>query len=340
MRKFLICVLMVLALVAFSGVAMAQDPLCGSLSASDCEILTQSAAAQTGLTSATFTFTLDINAGGQAIPLTGDGSYAIDPAALAALDPAVLSNMTDPTAIFGILGDLLKGFDGELNVNAMGLPINLLLIDGIGYINFEPFAPMLAGAPVEIPAGWAGLDLVGAIEMFAPMLGSMELPDMQTQVDPNAQAAIMEAVSKYVTISRAADENGQAVFVTTVDFTGLFQDEAFLGFVMEQAAAQGQELTEDMMAQVGPMLQGVAGSFTFSATQKIDLSTFYATSIGFEFSLDGAALTAITGETVGSVSVAGAFNFADQNAAPALSAPAGAPVATVMDLMGLMGGGF
>ncbi|MBK8135987.1 MAG: hypothetical protein IPK52_09120 [Chloroflexi bacterium] len=339
MRKLLVCMLMVLALVAFSGVAMAQDPVCGSLSASDCEILTQSAAAQAGLTSATFTFTLDINAGGQAVPLTGDGSYAVDPAVIAAFDPAAMTNMTDPTAMLGILGDLIKGFDGELNVNAMGMPINLLLVDGVGFINFEPFAPFLAGAPVEIPAGWAGLDLVGALDMLAPMLGSMEMPDVQTQVDPNAQAAIMEAVVKYVTISRAADENGQAVFVTSVDFGALFQDEAFLGFVMAQAMP-GQELTEEMMAQVGPMLQGLGGGFTFSATQKVDLSTFFATSIGFEFNLNGAALSAVAGETVQDVSVAGAFNFADFNAAPALSAPAGAPVATIMDLMGLMGGGF
>ena len=111
----------------------------------------------------------------------------------------------------------------------------------------------------------------------------------------------------------------------------------FLGFVMSQAMP-GQEMTEDMLAQMGPMLQGIGAGFNFSATQKIDLGTFYVTSLGFEFNLNGEALAAVAGQAVEDVSLAGTLNFADFNAVPALTAPAGAPVATVMDLMTLMGG--
>lgn len=341
MRKVLVC-LTVLALLAFGGAAMAQPtPACGTLAAADCDVLTQSAAAQATLTSATFTFSLDINAGGQPLPLTGDGSYAIDPAVLASLNADALSNVSDPTAIVGLVGQALKGFNGELNVDLMGLPLNLKLVNGTGYFNFEMFAPMLQGGPITVPAGWAGLDLVGAIEMLSPMLSSMDLPSTDdAAVDPAQQQALMDAITQHVVVVRGPDENGQAVFVTSLDIAGLLQNDAFLGLIMEQS---GQELTEAQLAEIAPMLQGFAGSVNFSATQKIDLSSYFITSVGFEFALDGDAISAMSGEAVEDIAVAGEFNFADFNAAPAISAPAGAPVATIMDLMGVlgaMGGGF
>jgi hypothetical protein len=338
--------LMVLALVAFGGSAMAQDPICGSLTGADCEVLTQAAAAQAGLNSATFTFTLDIAVGEQAIPLTGDGSFAVDPAVkaeLEAIDPATLS--ADPTAALNVLGTALKGFDASLNVNAMGMPLELLLVDGIGYLNFESLAPMLGGAEAGIPAGWAGLDLNGAVEMMGPMLQGMDMSEMQNQVDPAQQEALMAAVSQNVTVVRGDDVDGQAVFVSTFDFGGLLQNEAFLGMVMAQAAP-GQELTEEQLAQVNQMLTAMGEGINISFTQNIDLTTYYTTGFTFDFDLDGATLAAAAasiGEDAGpmeDISVVFDLDFADFNAAPALSAPAGAQVSTIQELMGAMGGGF
>ncbi len=346
MRKVFVCMLMVLALVAFGGSAMAQDPVCGSLTGADCEVLTQAAAAQAGLNSATFTFTLDIAVGEQAIPLTGDGSFSVDPAVkaeLAAIDPASLS--ADPTAALNVLGTALKGFDASLNVNAMGLPLELVLVDGVGYLNFESLAPMLGGAQAGVPAGWAGLDLNGAVEMMGPMLQGMDMSEAQAQVDPAQQEALMAAVSQNVTVARAEDVEGQAVFVSTFDFGGLLQNEAFLGLVMAQAAP-GQELTEEQLAQVNQMLTAMGEGVNVSFTQNIDLTTYYTTGFTFDFDLDGATLAAAAasvGEEAGSVediSVSLKLNFADFNAAPALSAPAGAQVSTFQELMGAMGGGF
>jgi hypothetical protein len=338
--------LMVLALVAFGGSAMAQDPVCGSLTGADCDVLTQAAAAQAELSSATFTFTLDIAVGEQAIPLTGDGSYSFDPAVkaeLEAIDPATLQ--TDPTAALNVLGTALKGFDGSLNINAMGLPLELILVDGVGYLNFEALAPMLGGAQAGVPAGWAGLDLNGAVEMMAPMLQGMDMSEMQTQVDPAQQDALMAAVSNNVTVVRGEDVDGQAVFVSTFDFGGLLQDEAFLGLVMAQAAP-GQELTEEQLAQMNEMLSAMGNGINISFTQTIDLTTYYTTGVSFDFDLDGATLAAAAasvGEETGPVddiSIVLDLDFADFNAAPALSAPAGAQVSTIQELMGAMGGGF
>lgn len=337
MRKLLVCLMLVLALVAFSAPAMAQDPVCGNLSADDCAIITQSAAAQASLNSASFTFTLDITVGADTVPLMGDGQFAIDRSVVDGLDMTAMS--ADPAAALTALGTVLGGFEGELNINAMGLPINLLLIDGTGYINFEPFAPMLAGAPMEIPAGWAGLDLVGALEMMAPMMSGMDMSATPTEMDPMQQQALIDAVMSYAAIERLADENGQAVFVSSFNFAGLLQDEAFMGLIMAQAAP-GQEMTEEMMAEMNAAMQGIGSGITVSATQKIDLSTYQVTSTAVDFDLDGAALSMISGEQVDDISFKLVFNFTDFNAVSPLSAPAGAPVATLMELMGMMGGGF
>lgn len=346
MRKLFVCMMMVLALVAFGGTAMAQDPVCGSLTGADCEILTQAAAAQAGLNSATFTFTLDIAAGEQAIPLTGSGSFAVDQAVrdqLNAIDPAALS--ADPTAALNVIGTALKGFDASLNISAMGLPLELLLVDGVGYMNFETLAPMLGGAQAGIPAGWAGLDLNGAVEMMAPMLQGMDMSEVQTEIDPAQQDALMAAFGRNVNIVRGEDADGAATFITTVDFGGLLQDEAFLELMMSQATP-GQELTEDQLAQVNQMLTAIGEGINVSFTQTVDLTTYYTTGFTFDFDLDGATLAAAAasiGEDAGPVediSVVFDLDFADFNAAPALSAPAGAQVSTIQELMGAMSGGF
>jgi hypothetical protein len=337
--------MMVLALVAFSAPAMAQDPMCGALSAADCEVLTQAQAAQAGLTSATFDFTLDIAVGAQTVPLTGDGSFAIDPAVmaeLAAVDPTALSS--DPTAALTLAGNALKAIDLTLNVNAMGIPLNLLMVDGIGYLNFETLAPMLGGAGAGVPTGWAGLDLSGAIEMMGPMLSGMDMSQLDSaQVDPAQQQALTNAVMQHVEIARSADVDGEAVFTSTFDFGGLLQDEAFLDTIMSQATS-GQELTEEQLAQVNSMMAAMSEGINLSFTQTIDLTTHYTTGISFDFDLDGATLTAAAasmGETsapVEDISFSLDLNLADFNAAPAVTAPAGAPVSTIMDLMGAMGG--
>ncbi|GIK28587.1 MAG: hypothetical protein IT298_01325 [Chloroflexi bacterium] len=346
MRKYLMILVMIVAMLAIGGTALAQNPVCGNLTGADCEILTQSMAAQEGLTSATFDFTLNITSGADTIPLTGNGSYAIDPAAIAAIDMDALAGAAaDPTAVLGALGSVLGAFDGELNINAMGmLDLNLLLIDGVGYLNFAPLAPLLGGpealAAMGLPADWAGLELVGALEMLAPMMDSMEMPGAGDvpAVDPAQNEAMLNALMSAAVITRGADENGKAVFSTTLDLNAIFNNEQFMSMMMEQAG----ELSESELAEAQQMMATFGDAITVSVTQKIDLATFYQTDVEFNLAIDGAALAAATGESMDSISVVGAFSFADFNAAPALSAPAGAPVATIMDLMGMMGamGGF
>ncbi|MFZ2879884.1 MAG: hypothetical protein WA009_10140, partial [Phototrophicaceae bacterium] len=224
------------------------------------------------------------------------------------------------------------------------LDLNLLLIDGVGYLNFAPLAPLLGGpealAAMGLPADWAGLELVGALEMLAPMMDSMEMPGAGDvpAVDPAQNEAMLNALMSAAVITRGADENGKAVFSTTLDLNAIFNNEQFMSMMMEQAG----ELSESELAEAQQMMATFGDAITVSVTQKIDLATFYQTDVEFNLAIDGAALAAATGESMDSISVVGAFSFADFNAAPALSAPAGAPVATIMDLMGMMGamGGF
>lgn len=346
MRKYLMIFVMILAMLAFGGTAFAQDPVCGNLTGADCDILTQAAAKQESLTSATFDFTLNIGSGADVVPLTGNGSYAIDPAVIAAIDMDALAGAAaDPTAILGALGSLLGAFDGELNINAMGMvDLNLLLIDGTGYLNFGALAPLLGGPEalqaMGLPADWAGLDLVGALEMLGPMMGSMEMPDTgdAPEMDPAQTEALMNSLMSAIVITRGPDEDGKAVFSTTFDLNALFSNEQFMDLLMAQAG----EMSESELAEAQETMNAVGSAVNLSFTQKIDLATFYQTDVEFNVAIDGAAFEAVAGESMDSINISGTFSFADFNAAPALSAPAGAPVATVTDLMGMMGamGGF
>lgn len=172
------------------------------------------------------------------------------------------------------------------------------------------------------------------------MMDSMEMPGAGDvpAVDPAQNEAMLNALMSAAVITRGADENGKAVFSTTLDLNAIFNNEQFMSMMMEQAG----ELSESELAEAQQMMATFGDAITVSVTQKIDLATFYQTDVEFNLAIDGAALAAATGESMDSISVVGAFSFADFNAAPALSAPAGAPVATIMDLMGMMGamGGF
>lgn len=342
MRKMMVG-LMLLAMLLVSGLSFAQEPtvLCGGLAEADCAILTQSAEAMAGVTSATFTLDFAFDAGDQgALNIAANGSFEADMAALG-LDATALAglNSSDPTAVFGVLKTVVQGIKASLNLTvsgsgAMALPaevnVDLLLIDGIGYANFKKLAA-LAGADGDQMLGafgiteWAGLDLVGAIDMMSGM--GAEMGDMSA-AQPDT-AALEAAVAQYVTITRGADVDGEAVFTTTIDLAGLIGDPAFA----EMMAAQGTEMGEAEAAQAMEMLQGVV----ITSTSNIDLATFYQTAVTFDFSLSGEVLAAAGADAPSALNLSGGVVFDNFNAAPALTAPEG-PVATIMDLMGLAQG--
>lgn len=341
MRKMMVG-LTLLAMLLVSGLSFAQEStvLCGGLSEADCAILQQSADAMAGVTSATFTFDFVLDAGDQgALNLAADGSFEADMAALG-LDATALSglNSADPTAVFGLLKTAIQGVKATLNLNVSGsgemaasvpgeIELDLILVDGIGYLNFKKLATLAGAQGDQLLAGfgiteWAGLDLVGAIDMMAGSMGDMDMGDMSA-AQPDS-AALEAAMANYVTITRGADVDGEAVFTTTIDLAGLIGDPAFADIM----AAQGTEMSEAEAEQAMEMLKGIV----ITATSNVDLTTFFQTSTSFEFVISGDVLAAAGGDAPSSLSITGGVSFDNFNAAPAVTAPEG-PVATIMDLM-------
>jgi hypothetical protein len=323
------------AMLLVSGISFAQtDVVCGTLAEADCAILTQSAEAMAEVSSSTFDMAFEINTGTQgALTIAADGAFEFT-GEIGETDLAAL-NSADPTVAFGVLKNLLANFKGTLNLSLSGTPevglpgdvaISLVLVDGIGYLNFAELAPLAgpSGDQMLTQFGitdWAGLDLVGAIDLLGGMATGMET----TPTDPAAAEELNAAIANYVTITREADVDGQAVFSTSIDFAGLLSEPAFADLVAAQAEAQGTD---------PEMLAGITEGISVTATSTIDLATFFQTSVSFDLNISGAALQ---GSGVESISITGVVNYDNFNSAPAITAPAG-PVATVMDLMNLMGG--
>lgn len=351
MRKLMLLVLMA-AMLLMGNAVMAQDSttFCGGLSDADCALLTESTTAMEGLTSASFTFSLDITAdGAQAgtLNISGDGAFSYDAGVMASLADV------DPNDLMAALDALKTGigaFQGDLALNISGtgsaavpapIGLELLLVDGIGYLNFATVAPLLGGAEtltmMGLPTEWAGLDLVDTIEQVVALAGP-QLEEMQGQMGDAAAMALspdqVMALGQYFTFTREADADGAAVFSGTADLAGLLNDPTLMGLIEQQMEAQGQEIPDGAIEQ----LMGVADAFTINLTQSIDLETRYLRGLNFVFNVDGAALDALgAGSGTPNVVIAANINFADFNAAPAIAAPAGAPVATFMQLIGLFG---
>lgn len=359
MRKFLIAILAVLML-SLGGAALAQDDtmdFCGGLSEADCALYNGSAAAMAEVTSATFSFAFDLSIadtgeGDGTITLTGGGAYA-----LGDLDASVMDALNNPNAspeeALAALGGALTAFDGDLSLS-VGLPadpsipfssidLNLLLVDGVGYLDFAGLGTLLGGPEVlemlGLPTEWAGLDLVDTVEQLGALGGdALDMDSMGGAMSEDDAMAMVSAVEPYITITRLDDEGGMAVFETDIDLAGLLADENLMDVIQAQAALTGTPLSDEDLAQAAMLFEMLGDGFDFSLTQKIDLATNYSTSLAFNFLLDASAL----GET-GTISMTGSFDFADFNAAPAITAPEGAPVATFMDvimLLGTFGGEF
>lgn len=353
MRKLMMFVL-IAAMLLLGGTVMAQDPttLCGGLSEADCAFLTESASAMEGLTSASFDFSFDVAAEGMNLSLAGDGAYSYDAAVLsdmAAVDP------TDLMAALDALKTALASFKGDLSLTLTvpptagapfeSLTLDMLLVEGNGYLNFASVAPLLGGpealTAMGLPTEWAGLDLVDTIEQVVAMMGP-QLEEMQAQMGSMTEMAMnpddIMAFAQYFQFAREADADGAAVFVGTLDFAGMMADPAFMSLLSAQMAAQGQEIPAEQLEQMMPMLTQLGDAFDITLTQRVDLETKFVRGFDFAMNIDGATLDSMgAGSGTPNVDITASFNFSDFNAAPEIAAPAGAPVATFMQLIGLFG---
>lgn len=374
MRRSLL--LLVLLLAVFSGTAMAQDlpqTYCGDLSESDCSILTESATAMRGLTSAAFDF--QMNFGMSDIPdfdgdinfsLSGDGAYAFDAATMSALMASPADMMQNMDNLPQVVEDVLKGISADANL-LMTLPQNLpdmdqplpsrvglslRMVDGIGYINLDKLAELDPSG--DLPRGWQGLDIATlAAQALAQQSDSLNnMPNMGMNTDMMGVFANQEFINRHLTVIRAEDTtvDGQiaAVFNTSVDLGGLFSDPAF----QELLVGQIQSMTESMdsgdmpsqsdMDDILKLYSTLFDGFVFNSTQTIGLDDHYIhqTAMTLDWALDlssmGAAFGGSSSTRIPPINISFDFeaNLSQFNNAPEITAPEDAQMVPLDELMG------
>lgn len=320
MRKNWLGVLL-LALLAASGSALAQtEVFCGDLSSADCDILRGSQMAMQNVTAASFDLFIDVQAVADgeemAISVVGSGAYT-GAFPVGDMSAAGVGSTEDVIAA-------LREFNGQLMLTITVPPeitgdpdapnmltFDLRLVDGVGYINFDPLQPLINDPSF---AGWGGLDFAGLLgallEQDADFLG--QLGQMSGMGDAGFSNFDPASVEPYLSLTRVDDGSGAtATFETTVDLAGLMLDPAF------------SDSFEDMGDQAA-MLE----NSSLVIRQDIDTATGSTRSISFELDL--------TDESEGMAQVTALVNF-NYTAVPLVEAPADASILPYEQLLGMMG---
>jgi hypothetical protein len=281
--KHLRCVsiLALFALLASGWTAFARQdgsPVnCDGLSATDCQLLTDSTAAMQGLhswTMPTWSFSLGMMAGEESVNLAADGSGTlILPQTLVALvsdmppttgmtslQPAItLLKSLDAAKIQQALAELgLQVVVDHFSLQAPGEEIatslEALFKDSALYVQLE--SPNGAKAWFGDQAELSATDLQDLQTTLDEMLMQLESEDTQAAMAQlselsGLQTQLTALANKYVTTTRGPDQalGGQmmAVFTTTVDLVGFLQDPELAPLVMDY-------LQSPALAQLSPDL--------------------------------------------------------------------------------------
>lgn len=309
MRKGLLFILVVLLTV--SGAALAQDSppvFCGDLSEADCAILEQSQTAMRDLTAASADFNVDlqVEADGESIPLniTGSGTFSGFDRMDHELDLGDMTEMPDITPML----EALRGFNGELIITfnlpkelaedmhaPESLGLELRLVDGVGYINFDALQGVIRDMELE---GWGGLDIATFIEevykqITPEMLGDFgESGEMfAVPVESMAQFEDPAFIGQYVAVTRTDDGSGAtATFETTVDLAGMMKDPALQELIREQMVAQAEAQGSDMSDSEAQMALGMMGMMfedsSMVFTEEIDTATMLLVGANMSMTFD------------------------------------------------------
>lgn len=358
--------LLLMLTLMLASVSTAQDipVFCGTLSADDCAILERSQEAMKSIDSASTTFDLSINISGVpdlpteslVITLTGSGSFANGGAFNAMTD---ISEDTEITTLLNMLAEGLKAFNGDLVLN-LSIPsevtggelpdtitLHLMLVDGVGYIDFDPLQPITNDPSL---VGWGGIDianlLVDLVAQQGDMLNDPEIAGAFAEgfamgATGGAEFASTEAMGQFIAIERVADENGAAVFESTVDLSALSRSPEFQEIIRQQMEAQGQTMTDAEFSQALSITEVAFQDSSVVVRQAIDPATGYVVSTNGSMSFDLTTIGAMSGEGVAPIiSINFTVNTSGVNATSAVSAPAGASLFPYQMLLGMMSQGM
>jgi hypothetical protein len=381
--RLTILTLLLLLCTGLTASAQGMTQFCDNLPQEDCDILTQSQSAMMTLESATFDFNAQFVVGGeqetQTLGLTGTGAFSgAGMMGMAMMnDPAMMS---DPAAMLNAFAGALGNFDAELNLQVMlpdeamnmeSLDLQLRLVDGIGYINFDALRASMGESGAQMGGteltGWGGLNLV---EVFTRLNEQGMLQGMQGQMQttPPDMEAYMALVQNYVTVERLPDVEGAAVFQTTMDLAGLYADPAFW-----ETMGMSEAGSDPQMAQMGNLFEGAS----FVSTTTIGLEDYYIRAVTMNMVWNMPTVTGTTAPDTGmmpttdaggtpsamtegtpeaapgvggaapdgsmvpnTLNVSFTMTFDNFNSAPAITAPENATIAETDQVLGmLMGGG-
>lgn len=353
-RLLALCLMFVLIAAMVPGV-MAQDKtICGNLSADDCTALT-TAFTNTGA-AGSGAFTLNANIDVQSddasqagkVDITADGKFS-------GVTPMSMTDMTamsaDPSAALAKFTESLKGFSGELNLT-FGLPtsaaamtggeplvLNLILVDGNGYIDLSKLpaslAPMLQ--QLKIPNSWVGLDLVDTATNLGGMMTANSSSSSTSSTASEDLPKVQALIAKYLEYTRDGD-----TFTGTLDLKGLVSDPEFQA--LQKDADSSKEITEAQQAAIDSLDDATAQIvFTLNGDKlgeiqlNLDLpgSTLAALNAASEESSSSDA-TATT-STPTAVKVTVDLKYSGLGEAQTITAPAGATVSKYADLMTFVG---
>lgn len=255
-RLFALFMLVIMLAALVPGVAAQNTTIpCGSLSADDCNVLTGAFTSMSEVTSGTFTMDGFVEILSDDPTMAGkltigiDGKFNGAPVMSMTGNPASLA---DATAALGQAGEALKSFSGELNIK-LGLPqqaaamtggaseinLQLRMIDGVGYINFDSLAESLGAMAqaFQLPKGWGGLKIAEGLPMMSGMASSMTGSDTQAFGANTTDIAKMQAAAyKYFDVVR--DGN---TFNMTFDIPGLLSDPDVQSMMNSQGEAASAE---------------------------------------------------------------------------------------------------
>lgn len=370
MRKIL---LVLVAMLMVSGAALAQDAtpevFCGDLAEEDCAILTQSHEAMSDLSSVAFDLQADFTIAGvpelegpAAFVLTGSGAVSGDAETFAAMAGSDMSAMQDPVEAIGMAVEALRAVAADLSFTLTFPPqmmeevedipesitLELRFVDGLGYLNMEPLAPIFEASDSQAPVqGWLGLDIASFLEAIAEnspeMFQGMEMfgvdAGMYTQFsNPNQ-------FSQYATVTRTDDGSGDtATFTTTFDFAGLVDDPEFQSMMQQQMEAQGEDISDEDFQRGMEAAQAMLENSMMTATSTIDLTTGYQTGATFSMTIDTAAMAAVaadegeeTPEATPVISINFTLTLSDFNDVAEITEPENATVLPFESLLGMGG---
>lgn len=338
MVRRMVMLLVALLLFGLPLTAQAQEwpkVYCGNLSEEDCNLLTQSQAAMAALDSAAFEMSFNFGLSSSepfapgvsevAFDVQGSGAFAgemPDLSAFQSMDPTQLGEIMSQAPALFIEG--LRSVSGQasLTVNLpaelvagegvpAALPINLIMLDGVAYVDLASLVPAEASG-ADMPA-WIGIDLAG---MYESMLKQMpddenlagQMEQMQALFSSDVMTGLVDAAlaADFVTVTRGADEtiDGQtvAVFQTEIDYAALFGNEGFqtamqeyMQSIMTMQGVDAEEMPEGVMEAMTSLMAGLK----LTVTEKIGTEDYLVrqTAMDMSFDMDFAALAGMIPES-------------------------------------------